>query len=448
MNIASALIKQILDAQDFETWAVLRKHYLPSEYHTIYSVIDKHCDEYHKLPKFDDLKYEIRDSITKDKLFAIKSIEVEAEAAMLLNYLKNEYTQREVLNELEKYVDNSVAFDGAQETLDHLHDIVTRIGDKVELKNPEESMQHIPLFEPDNDLKKYVSLGLNAEYDSFMKFSPRDLILVGGRRGGGKSVTCSNVANHIIKSGKSAIYFTIEMDSRSILQRCCSIATDVPLARLRTKNLNIKEWEKVAQWWANRFELGDERLKEYKQHNDFDKFHTKLAEGELLPTQLDVVYDSSLTIGKIQSDLDTKLKKLDNVGIVIVDYINQVKRSTLPSRVGQYDWTEQVEISKRLKTMAQDYEVPILSPYQTDATGEARFAKGILDAADAAYSLETYSHDDACATFTCQKMRSASMESFTSYVNWETLKMGPESARTPQELEDESSKTGEEIDDI
>ncbi len=448
MNIASALIKQILDAQDFETWSILRKHYLPTEYHTLYTVINKHCDEYHKLPKFDDLKYEIRDSNTKEKLFAINSIEVEAEAEMLLHYLKNEYTQREVLNELEKYVANSVAFESAEDTLKHLQDIVTLIDSKVELKNPEESMQYIPLFEPDDDLKKYVSLGLNAEYDSFMQFSPRDLILVGGRRGGGKSVTCSNVANHIIKSGKSAIYFTIEMDSRSILQRCCSIATDVPLARLRTKNLNIKEWGKVAQWWANRFELGDERLKEYKQHNDFDKFHTKLTEGELLPTQLDVVYDSSLTIGKIQSDLDMKLNKLDNVGIVIVDYINQVKRSNLPSRTGQYDWTEQVEISKRLKTMAQDYEVPILSPYQTDATGEARFAKGILDAADAAYSLETYSHDDACATFTCQKMRSASMESFTSYVNWETLKIGPESARTPQELEDESSKTGEEIDDI
>ena len=426
----------------------LRKHYLPTEYHTLYSVINKHCDEYHKLPKFDDLKYEIRDANTKEKLFAINSIEVEAEAEMLLHYLKNEYTQREVLNELEKYVANSVAFESAEDTLKHLQDIVTLIDSKVELKNPEESMQHIPLFEPDDDLKKYVSLGLNAEYDSFMQFSPRDLILIGGRRGGGKSVTCSNVANHIIKSGKSAIYFTIEMDSRSILQRCCSIATDVPLARLRNKNINTKEWGKVAQWWANRFEFGDERLKEYKQHNDFDKFHTKLTEGELLPTQLDVVYDSSLTIGKIQSDLDMKLNKLDNVGIVIVDYINQVKRSNLPSRTGQYDWTEQVEISKRLKQMAQDYEVPILSPYQTDATGEARFAKGILDAADAAYSLETYSHEDACATFTCQKMRSASMESFTSYVNWETLKIGPESALTPQEQEDESSKTGEEIDDI
>jgi replicative DNA helicase len=237
------------------------------------------------------------------------------------------------------------------------------------------------------------------------------------------------------------------MDSRQILQRCCSIATDVPLARLRTKNLNIKEWEKVAGWWANRFQQGGERLKEYKQHRDFDKFHTKLTEAELLPTRLDVVYEPTLTIGKIKADLDKKIHKLD-VGIVIVDYINQVKRSNLPSRSGQYDWTEQVEISKALKSMAQEYETPILSPYQTDATGEARFAKGILDAADAAFSIETYSHDAACISFTCQKMRSASMESFTSYINWESLKIGPESALTPKEQEDESNRTGEEIDDI
>jgi hypothetical protein len=447
LNIASALIKQILDAQDFETWSILRKHYLPSEYHTLYSVIEKHCDEYHKLPKFDDLRYEIRDNNTKEKLFAIDSIEVEAEAKMLLQYLKNEFTQKEVLNELEKYVDNSVAFENAEETLSHLHDIVLRIEDKVELKHPEESMQYITLFEPDEELDRYVSLGLNSNYDSFMKFSPRDLILIGGKRGGGKSVTCSNVANHIVESGKSAIYFTIEMDSRQILQRCCSIATDVPLARLRTKNLNVKEWEKVAGWWANRFQQGGERLKEYKQHRDFGKFHTKLTEAELLPTRLDVVYEPTLTIGKIKADLDKKIHKLD-VGIVIVDYINQVKRSNLPSRSGQYDWTEQVEISKALKSMAQEYETPILSPYQTDATGEARFAKGILDAADAAFSIETYGHDAACISFTCQKMRSASMESFTSYINWESLKIGPESALTPKEQEDESNRTGEEIDDI
>ena len=447
MNIASALIKQILDAQDFETWSVLRKHYLPSEYHTLYSVINKHCDEYHKLPKFDDLKYAIRDGSTKEKLFAVNSVEVEAEAEMLLQYLKNEYTQKEVLNELEKYVDNSVAFENAEETLSHLHEIVLRIEDKVELKRPEESMQYIPLFEPDEELDRYVALGLNADYDNVMQFSPRDLILIGGRRGGGKSVTCSNIANSVFESGKSALYFTIEMDSRQILQRCCSIATNVPLARLRTKNLSIKEWEAVAGWWANRFSNGQERLKEYKDHRNFDKFHTSVTESELLPTQLDVIYEPSLTIGKIKADMDKKVKSLD-VGVVIVDYINQVKRSNVPSRGGQYDWTEQIEVSKALKSMAQEYETPVVAPYQIDATGEARFAKGILDAADAAYSIETYGHDDGVISFNCQKMRNASMESFTSAINWDSLKIGPESALTPQEREDEESKTGEEIDDI
>ena len=40
------------------------------------------------------------------------------------------------------------------------------------------------------------------------------------------------------------------------------------------------------------------------------------------------------------------------------------------------------------------------------------------------------------------------MESFTSEITWERLKIGPESALTPQQQEDESGRTGEEIDDI
>jgi len=98
--------------------------------------------------------------------------------------------------------------------------------------------------------------------------------------------------------------------------------------------------------------------------------------------------------------------------------------------------------------MAQEYEVPVFSPYQTDATGEARFAKGILDAADAAYALETWEQDDACVTFNCVKMRSAAMKSFTSKMDWETLKIGPESVLSPKEREDNDQKSDEEINDL
>ena len=449
MNIASALIKQVLALQDFQTWSVTHRHYLPSEYHSLYKVIDKHCEDFHKMPTIEDLKFEIRDSGTREKLYAIESVEVDADPHMLLEYLKNEYTQKEILDSLEDYVENSVAFENAQESVNHLHQIVLDVEDKVDLEDPQESMQRIELFEPEEDLAKYMKLGLNEEYDYEIQFSPRDLVMVGGRRGAGKSVICANIANAVYASGKSAMYFTIEMDSRSILQRCCSIATEVPFARLRTQNLSITEWEKVATWWAARYVDGQDRLKEYNLHRDFNKLHTSLkTQHELLPTQqLDVVYDPALTLSKIRAELDKKVKPL-NVGVIIVDYINQVKRSSLPSRGGQYDWTEQIEVSKALKSMAQEYDCTVFSPYQTDASGEARFAKGILDAADAAYSLETWDHEDACITLNCVKMRSASMKSFTSQVDWDSLKIGPESALTPKEKEDSSHKTGEEINDL
>ena len=435
--------------QDFQTWSITYKQYLPSEYHSLHKVIDKHCETFHKMPTIEDLKYEIRDSSTREKLFAVEAVEVDASPDMLLQYLKNEYTQKEILDSLEDYVENSVAFEDAQESVDHLHQIVMDVEDKVDLEDPQESMQRIELFEPEEDLARYIRLGLNREYDHEIQFSPRDLIMVGGRRGAGKSVICANIANNVYESGKSAVYFTIEMDSRSILQRCCSIATEIPFARLRTQNLSILEWEKVATWWSNRYVNGQDRLNEYKEHRDFKRFHDTLKTScELLPTQqLDIVYDAGLTLSKIRSDLDKKVKQMD-VGVIIVDYINQVKRSSLPSRGGQYDWTEQIEVSKALKSMAQEFEVPVFSPYQTDASGEARFAKGILDAADAAYSLETWDHEDACITLNCVKMRSASMKSFTSTVDWDTLKIGPDTALTPKEREDSSHKTGEDIDDI
>lgn len=449
MNISSALIKQCIATADFETWSYLRKEYLPAEYHTLYGQIDKHCETFHSFPSFDDLKLSIRHAPTRDKVFAIEAVEVDVDAGALLEYLKNEFTQKEILNSLDAYIDNSVVFSSAEESVQELHQIVLDIEDKVDLEVPQESMQRIELFEPEEEISKYVGLGLNADYDHEIKFSPRDLVLVGGKRGSGKSLTCANIANNVFQSGRSAIYFTIEMDSRSILQRCCSIATGVPYSRLRTQNLGVTEWEKVAGWWASRFQQGQERLKEYKEKRDFQEFHQVLTtQHELLPTQqLDVVYDPGLTLAKIRAELDKKVSRID-AGVVIVDYINQVKRSTIPSRGGQYDWTEQIEVSKALKAMAQEYECTVFSPYQTDATGEARFAKGILDAADAAYALETWDQEDECITFNCVKMRAASMKSFTSVMDWESLKMGPDTALTPKEREASSHKTDEDIDDL
>lgn len=449
MNLSSALLKQVIDLQDFDTWSSLRQEYLPSEYHSLFKVIDAHYEKFHLLPTFEDLKFSIRDPSTQEKLFAVESVETEAEPAMLLQYLKNEYTQKEVLNELEDYVENSIAFEDAEESIAHLHQIVMDVEDRVDLEFAGESMQRINLFESEEEIAKYLPLGLNTDYDYEVQFSPRDLVLVGGRRGAGKSITCANIAHNVFEREKSAIYFTIEMDQRSILQRVCAIATGIPFSRIRTKNLSVTEWEKIAEWWANRYIEGREKFEEYLEHRSFEKLHSRLSmKDELLPTQqIDVIYDPALTLAKIRAELDKKIKSKMDVGVIIVDYLNQVKRTAGPSRGHQYDWTEQIEVSKALKSMAQEYETTMFSPYQTDNTGEARFAKGILDAADAAYSLETWDQEDACITFKCQKMRSAAMKDFTSFMDWETLKIGPESALTPLERE-ETQPTGESIEDL
>ena len=447
MNLTSALLKQIITQKDFDTWGNLRENYLPAEYQTLHRVMTTHIKNYSKLPTFEDLKLSIRDRQLQEKIFAIEAVDVDVEAWILLEYLKNEYTQIEILDELDKFIEKTVAISAAEDNVDSLQQIVIDIGERVDLKPPEENMQTINLFESETEIKKYVPLGLNQDYDQKLKFSPRDLVLIGGRRGAGKTFTCVNIAYNLYEQGRGCVYFTIEMDSRAILQRMCALGTGVPVSRLINRNLEEKEWDTVVKWWAERFEGGAEILPDYYEHKDFDKFHEKLTQRKLTKDkQLDVVYDPILSLSRIRKELDSKLSQT-NVGVIIVDYINLVRHHNAPTKLGQYDWTEQIEVSKALKSMAQEYEVPIFSPYQTDNTGEARFAKGILDAADAAFTIETWSQEDNCITFNCTKMRTARMEGFTSVMNWDTLKIGPQSAISPTEMKQiqKSLKTGEDI---
>jgi replicative DNA helicase len=305
----------------------------------------------------------------------------------------------------------------------------------VQLKPPGENMQKMELINSQEELERNVSLTLNSEYDRIQKFAPTDLVLIGGRRGAGKSVTCANIATNLFTQGHSVMYFTIEMTAQAIMQRCCSIATGVPAAAIKNGNMSLGEWQLVAEWWSSRFEDGERILHNYLSHRDFTKFHRELIINPLREKQLDIVYNPSLTLANIRTELDKKVKKLDP-RVIVVDYINQVKRGSMSNnRMGQYDWTEQIEVSKALKTFAQEYNVLVVSPYQIDATGEARFAKGILDAADAAFTINTHSKTDNIITFECTKMRNSDEQDFTSVMDWTSLRIGPETGVIKKEGE-------------
>ncbi len=421
MNLASALFKRILEEADFDTWSSLRRHYLPSEYHVVYDAVSKQVESYHKLPTIEELKLAIRDSSTLDKIYAIEAVEVDAEPFLLLDYLKNEFTQKETLFQLHKYVEHSITFETAEETIESLYNIISRIEDRVELNNSEDNLQKLNLFESDEDLADYIPLGLNAQFDDMVRFKSTDYILMGGKRGSGKSITCSNLANTVYERGKSVLYFSIEMPTREILQRQCSIGSGVPHSKIKYKTLDNLEWLRVATWWAGRYKNGAAHLETYKTHRDFEKFHMALQKEELTETQIDIIYDPVLTLPKLRAEIIKRVRKLGNVGLIIVDYVNQIKRTS--DSDDKFDWKDQIVVSTALKSIAGELGVPVFSPYQIDAAGEARFAKGILDSADAAFTLEAGPESIA---FTCTKMRGDAKINFISKANWSTLTIGPE----------------------
>ena len=441
MKLARALLKSLIEQKDYESWSLIRRDYFPSEYHKIYDEISHFVKNHREVPSLDQLRLAVRDPASLDRLEAtIQNLDdTDVPCEQLVEFLRDSYVQTRILSKLQDFVHNSVAFETAEESLESLHSIVIDVEKAAPLTKRDEDMRYIELFEPESISERRIKLGLNTEYDNNIQFAPTDYILIGGRRGAGKSLTCSNIAHQVVAAGKSALYFTIEMDSRSILQRAASIATGVPHTLIRKNELEHRQLLLLAEWWCQRFVGGESVYEQYKVGNiqRFAEMHEVLSNEHELEPGLDIVYDPGLTVTTIEAEV----KKRNNLGVVIVDYINQIR----PVGGGkQYDWDTQIEVSKFLKSLAQDLEVPVISPYQIDKTGEARFSKGILDSADAAFVLEAYTSEDKCMTFKCEKMRNEEEIDFTSEVDWPCLRIGPNSALTPEERD---AKTEVEIDD-
>ena len=124
--------------------------------------------------------------------------------------------------------------------------------------------------------------------------------------------------------------------------------------------------------------------------------------------------------------------------MVAVDYVNQIQ---VPDK---FDWQSQITISSTLKELAAKHDVAIAAPYQIDATGEARFSKGILDSADYAIILEA-SQDETCPyiKFETTKARDVPPFSVCSDMDWKTLRILPTEAVIQTDADSE-----EEADDL
>jgi len=271
-------------------------------------------------------------------------------------------------------------------------------------------------------------LGINNYIDEDVKIMSTELIMLGGERGSGKSIVVNNMSVNQYKQGDVGLIFSIEMRKQEIFNRSLSMLSGVSNARIRNGNLTESDYFKLAEVRKDMFLDSDSIFERYLETKDFRKFELELVKHKKLKAdnQLIIVDNQKLTITDIDSIL-TKQKSIfgEHLKTATIDYVNQIHVEN-----DLYDWKTQIVLSKRLKDLARKHELSIITPYQIDNTGEARFAKGILDAADMAFVLST---DETSIDFKTTKIRSGSHFTTKSMINWDTLAIDP--ARVSETVE-------------
>jgi replicative DNA helicase len=374
--------------------------------------------------------------------------DVSAEVA--LDALIDQYTQNETVKLLDKFVDKLPLYD-TNEIKDSLATIALTIEEKTHTSEKVFTMADIMMFSHPEDLEKErVYLGLNNSFDSVLGGVARqELILIGGKRGSGKSIASSNLFVNQYESGNSSIYFSIEMTAKETMERNLSILADVNLQHLKQHKLTDDEVLRVVKARAEMFENSSDLVTEFMRHRDRFKFEELLVRSCSLKAdnQMIIVDDRDLTLSSIDLHIGkAKAKFGDKLKLVVVDYLNQI----VLEGNDQYDWKPQIEVSKKLKNLARKYEIVMVSPYQIDATGEARFAKGILDAADIALTMEAHDKETNAISFETTKIRGGREMAFTCPIDWDTLRISPQSVDRPAAKESikKAGKAQEKLDKV
>ena len=454
MDVSAVVLNKLLTEQSLDIWAKLKLVFLDPAYSSLYSVINKHYERYNKLPNFDDLELTIREGPAAKTLATLKLTEIpDVSAEVALDALIDQYTQNETVKLLDKFVDKLPLYD-SNEIKENLSTIALTIEEKTHTSEKVYTMSDILLFRNPQELEKErVYLGLNNTFDAVLGGVARqELILIGGKRGSGKSITSSNIFINQYESGNSCLYFSIEMTAIEVMERNLAILANVNHQSLKQNKLTDEEVLKVVKARAEMFEDADQTVLEFMRHRDRFKFEETLVRNYRLKqtNQMVIVDDRDLSIGAIDLHIGKmKARFGDKLAVVVVDYLNQI----VADGIDQYDWKPQIEVSKKLKNLARKYEIVLVSPYQIDASGEARFSKGILDAADIALVMEAHDKEKQAITFETTKIRGGKEMQFTCPIDWDTLRISPQTIEKPEHEEKvkragKTKKTQEPVDDL
>ena len=166
-----------------------------------------------------------------------------------------------------------------------------------------------------------------------------ELVIVAARPAMGKTSFCLNVAQHAsLKAGETVGIFSLEMSKEQLVLRMLCADARVDSHRLRTGNLQEKDWARLAKAYA-----------------------------ELSGTHLFI--DDSATITPLEMRAKCRrLKAEHGLGLVIVDYIQLISGAARAENRQQ----EIASISRSLKGMAKELDVPLVALSQLSRAPEAR----------------------------------------------------------------------------
>ena len=172
-------------------------------------------------------------------------------------------------------------------------------------------------------------------------FSPTQLVIVAARPAVGKTAFALNIACAAAKSTKKNIaIFSLEMPAEQLIMRMISSLGQIDNKKLQTGRLENEDWRRVNE-----------------------------AVSQLADTNIYFHDAGGITAGEIKAKCRRLSTMGEGLGLVIIDYLQLIDSS---SRYSNSRQQEVSEISRNLKTMALELEVPVIALSQFSRNVEKR----------------------------------------------------------------------------
>ena len=238
-------------------------------------------------------------------------------------------TAQEMLEAAEKKV-YSLRKENSGDSLQHIGKVLINVYDRLE-----------ELAESGNDIPG-LSTGLHDLDKKINGLNNSDLLLIAARPGMGKTSMALNVALSVAKStNKTVAFFSLEMSREQLAMRLLSNESFVDNQKLVTGKLTEEDWNKLS-----------------------------IASSALSQTDIRVDDNPAITV----AEMNAKCRRLDNLGLVVIDYL-QLMTAAAPGKSGENRVTVVSEISRALKIMAKELNVPVICLSQLSRANESRTDK-------------------------------------------------------------------------